>query len=272
MNNFSICPIASSSKGNSYLISGGSTNILLDCGISYKVLCEALSSFSLSPSDISAVVVTHEHTDHTKGLSSCLKKGHIPVYASLKTWQAIYENLGTFSDELIKVVKKDTPFKIGEVEICAFGISHDAKDPLGYCFYYEGKKISAVTDSGIINETILNYVSGSDISLIEANYDLNMLDMGNYPFNLKQRIKGAKGHLSNEAAAEFSLFLAKHQTKTILLGHLSQENNYPDLAFLTITEKLKSALDCAELPEVYVVPPKFENKRFCISENNVLLT
>lgn len=264
MNNFSICPLASSSKGNSYLISGGSTHILLDCGISYKTLNQALSSFNLTASDISGIVITHEHTDHTKGLSSCLKKAHVPVYTSLKTWQVIYKSIGEFEDSLIKVVEKGVRFKIGNIEICAFGINHDAADPLGYCFYYEDKKISAVTDSGIIGEDILEYVKGSNLSLIEANHDINMLDMGNYPFLLKQRIKGPKGHLSNEDAADFSLFLAEHQTKTVLLGHLSQENNYPHLALLTIEEKLKSSLENLPFPEIYVVPPKFENKIFII--------
>ena len=261
MQKFSICPIASGSKGNSYLITNGNTNILLDCGISLKSLKLGLNSFGKSPEDLSAIVVTHEHSDHTKGIGTAIRRHNIPVYATLETWRAMYQPLTPIPDDAIKVIEKEKSFTIGGIKICAFPISHDAADPVGYSFSFGGKKISTVTDTGIVTEEILEAIKGSGIALIESNHDRNMLMIGKYPLPLKQRISGNKGHLSNEAAGTLAQILVKSGTKKLLLGHLSEENNYPELALLTV----KNALGEELLPDIlYVVPPHCEGERFYI--------
>ena len=261
MQKFSICPVASGSKGNSYLITNGKTNILLDLGISLKSLKAGLLAFGKSPEDLSAIVVTHEHSDHIKGIGTAVRRLNIPVFATIETWRAMYHSITPVPDEIIRVIEKKKTFYIGDIKVCAFPINHDAADPVGYSFFFGGKKISAATDTGIIDEELLEALSGSGIALIEANHDKHMLMMGKYPISLKQRISGNLGHLSNEDAAALSVLLAKTGTKNLLLGHLSEENNYPDVAFLTVKNALEEKGYSVFL---YVVPPNCEGESFSL--------
>lgn len=261
MQKFSICPVASGSKGNSYLITNGKTNILLDCGISLKALKAGLLSFGQSPDNLDAIVVTHEHTDHTKGIGTVARRHNIPVYATLGTWRAMYHSLVPVPDEIIKVIEKQKTFSVGDIKICAFSISHDAHDPVGYTFSFGGKKISAATDTGEVTEEIEEALKNSNIALIEANHDKNMLMMGKYPLQLKHRISSRYGHLSNEDAALLALNLVKSGTKQLLLGHLSEENNYPDLAYLAVKNALEQQKNDSLL---YVVPPHCDGSSFSI--------
>jgi len=263
MENFEICPLESGSKGNSHLITSGSTNILVDCGISAKAICERLSFYGKTPEELSAVLITHEHTDHTKGAGIMARKYAVPVYATRGTWRAMYKNIQPVEDHLIKLIEKNKPFEIGDITIEAFAISHDAADPVGYNLLFKDKKISIATDTGIADEELLTALSGSEIALIEANHDENMLIMGKYAQSLKRRIKGDKGHLSNEAAGGLSLKLAKSGTKTILIGHLSEENNYPDLAYLTVKNIVEeSGLKEGKDFSLSVVTRTFMKQRF----------
>lgn len=265
MHKFSICPLASGSKGNSYLITNGKTNILLDCGISLRSLKEGIIALGKTLTDISAIAVTHEHSDHIKGIGSAVRRLKIPVYATLYTWRAMYKSIAPVPDEIIKVIEKEKPFYIEDIKLCAFAISHDAADPVGYSFFSGGKKISVVTDTGIMNENILNSLKGSQIVLIEANHDKNMLAIGRYPFALKRRISGECGHLSNEDAAYLAALLAKEGAKTILLGHLSEENNYPELAAVTVKNAFtENGIKEENQPFLYVIPPKCIGKIFWI--------
>lgn len=261
MQNFSICPIASGSKGNSYLITNEKTNILLDLGISLKALKSGLFAFGKSPEDLSAIVVTHEHLDHTKGIGAAVRKLNIPVYATMKTWRAMYHSLAPIPDEIIKIVEKKKPFYIEDIELCAFSINHDAADPVGYSFFFDGKKISAATDTGMADEALIEALKGSLIALIEANHDKNMLMMGKYPLSLKQRICSKYGHLSNEDAAILADYLVNSGTKCLLLGHLSEENNYSEVAYLTVKDALGKKADNIPL---YVVPPHTKGESFSI--------
>lgn len=258
---FSICPIASGSKGNSYLITNGKTNILLDCGISLKALKEGLLAFGRTPEELCAIVVTHEHSDHIKGIGTAARRHNIPIFATLETWRAMYHSITPIPDEIIKVIEKQKTFSIKDIKLCAFSISHDAADPVGYSFFFGGKKISAATDTGEVTEEISEAIKGSNIALIESNHDKNMLMVGKYPLQLKHRISGKYGHLSNEDAGALAAFLAKSGTKKLLLGHLSEENNYPDLAFLTVKNALKENGSEAFL---YVVPPHCDGETFSV--------
>lgn len=230
----SICPLESGSKGNSHLITNGSTNILVDCGISAKALSQRLSFYGKCGEELDAVLITHEHSDHTKGAGIVSRKFGLPVYATKGTWRAMYKNIKPVQDCFIKPVNAGDTFEIGDISITSFSISHDAAEPVGYTFSYADKKIAIATDTGIADENLINALSGAGVALIEANHDENMLLMGKYTQSLKKRIKSDLGHLSNEAAGGLSLRLAKRGTKTILIGHLSEENNYPDLAYLTV--------------------------------------
>ncbi len=234
METISICPLESGSKGNSHLIEAGETCLLVDLGISLKALLEHLKVYGKTPKDICGVVITHEHTDHTKGVGALVRKYKIPVFASRGTWRAMYKNVAPIDDEFIKVITPDENFQIGDIVVRAFPISHDAAQPVGYNFSFRDKKISVATDTGAVDDSLVKSLMGADVALIEANHDENMLLMGKYSLYLKQRIKSERGHLSNKDAGYLSVSLIKGGTKTLLMGHLSEENNYPDLAYLTV--------------------------------------
>lgn len=241
MNKFAIYPLKSGSKGNSYLITNQKTNILADCGISARELEKNLKNLGLSLSEISAAVITHEHTDHTKGIGTSARKHGFPVYATKETWRAMWRQIAPIEDSQIKIITSKEEFFINDIKICSYPTSHDAANPVGYSFLFENKKFSITTDTGYINSEIIAAAQGSDIAVIEANHDENMLFMGKYPYMLKQRIKSDLGHLSNEAAGEFAAKLIKSGTKKIILSHLSEENNTPDLALLSVKNTVFSA-------------------------------
>lgn len=239
MSNLHICSLRSSSKGNSTIVFSKTTKILIDCGISCRMAVSALSDIGISPDEIDAIFVTHEHTDHTKGISLFSKKFNIPVYANSATWSCMRGSLPGVAEENVCVIEEES-VKIGDINICAFAISHDAVNPVGYTLVSGNEKVSVATDTGIIDERIFDALRGSDKVLLEANHDLNLLSMGKYPEPLKRRIKGDMGHLCNERAGEIALSLLNCGTKKFLLGHLSAENNNPDLAYVTVRSILSS--------------------------------
>ena len=197
----------------------------------------ALSDIGVNPSEIDAVFVTHEHNDHIKGISLFSKKFGTPVYANSSTWSAMRENLGGVLEENVCIIE-ESPVTIGDIRICAFPISHDAVCPVGYTLVSGCEKVSVATDMGIIDDRVVDALRGSDKVLLEANHDLNLLSISSYPEALKRRIKGDKGHLCNDRAGEVALSLLESGTKKFLLGHLSQENNNPHLAYATVRETL----------------------------------
>ncbi len=262
-NSLSICPLESGSKGNSHLITNGTTNILVDCGISARSLSERLSFYEKTADELDAVLITHEHSDHTKGAGIVSRKFNLPVYATRGTWRAMYKNIKPVKECFIKPISIGETFKIGDILITSFSISHDAAEPVGYTFSYNDKKIAIATDTGIADERLINAISGAKVALIEANHDENMLLMGKYTQALKRRIKSDLGHLSNEAAGGLSLKLAKGGTKTILIGHLSEENNYPDLAYLTVKNIIEEGgFKTGKDIELSVVTREFTKARF----------
>ncbi len=226
--------LVSGSSGNCALLSDGKTAILADCGLSCKKMEDALSKTSISPADLSGIVITHEHTDHIRGLSAIAKKYNLPVYATAKTHEAIKLNL----TENIKYISPDIDFEIGTIGVCPFSIPHDAAGPVGYNFYFGDTKLSLATDIGKMTEDVFNHLKGSIGVLLESNHDVNMLKLGRYPMVLKRRILGDLGHLSNDAAAETALELAKNGTRHIMLGHLSNENNTPNIAYTNTADYL----------------------------------
>lgn len=241
MTDLKILPLHSSSKGNAILIYTQSTKLLIDCGISGKKLEESLRSAEVDPAEISATAVTHEHSDHTKGLGIFSRKHAVPIFANLGTWRAMRPALGRLDEDNIRVIDEDTPFIIGDISVTAFGISHDAAAPVGYILETEHCRAAVATDMGFVSRETVERLSGCREVLIEANYDPNMLDMGRYPYELKQRIKSDRGHLANDDAAYLAEALIKNGTQRVILGHLSEENNLPQLAYHTVKNALSDA-------------------------------
>lgn len=229
-----LCSLRSSSSGNAILVYNEKTKILTDCGISGKMAENALLEAGISPLEISAVLVTHEHIDHIKGVGILSRRYNVPVYANEKTWNEMHKLIGDIEEKNIKIIKNYEDFEIGNIGVKSFEIPHDAVDPVGYSLFSSNKKISIATDIGVLKKSLFTAIQKSDTVLLESNHDINMLNIGNYPFNLKKRIKSDIGHLSNDDAGKAAEFLVRMGTENIMLGHLSKENNYPLLAFKTV--------------------------------------
>lgn len=238
------CSLYSGSSGNSIFVGVGSTKLLIDAGMSAKRIIEALASIGENPCELGAILITHEHIDHVRGAGILSRKLNIPVFANRNTWNAMSSMLGTVSSENIAHFITGERFGIGEITIDTFPIPHDAIEPVGYNFFAEGKKVTVATDIGHINLDLLSRLEASDLLLLESNHDVEMLRIGPYPWHLKKRIAGDHGHLSNETAGKVIAYMAEKGTKRFLLGHLSRENNFPELAYQTVCNALSEKQMC----------------------------
>ncbi len=234
-----VCSLFSGSSGNSIFMSTENTRILIDAGLSGIKIRKALESIGESPCDLNAILVSHEHSDHVKGVGIISRKFDIPVFANESTWKAMEQNLGEISPHNRISFETGRTFELGDINIKAFSIPHDASEPVGFNFFVDNKKLSHATDIGHMNSELLSHIENSDLLLLESNHDEEMLKVGKYPWSLKQRIMGKYGHLCNEMAAKVITYLAEKGTKNFLLGHLSHENNFPELAYQTTCNALK---------------------------------
>lgn len=232
--------IASGSSGNCIYVGTDTSSVLVDAGISKKRIEESLKDADMDFKYIDGIIITHEHIDHTRGLGVISRRYGIPMYATRETCDEIagMSQLGEFDKSLLNPIEPNESLNIGDIRIEAHSIWHDAADPVCYSLYNEGKKISIATDMGDYDEYIINCLKDSDGILLEANHDIRMLQVGPYPYSLKQRILGKRGHLSNEASGRLLLDILNNHIKTIFLGHLSKENNYPELAYETVKYEL----------------------------------
>ena len=233
-----IHPLYSSSSGNTFHIETPNSNILIDAGVSYKAINDGLASINKNISDISAVIVTHEHSDHIKGLGIFARKYRLPIYANEKTWEAMDGKLGKLSLDQKFTFDMETVQCFNGIDVESFAVSHDAADPMFYTFHHNGKKVSLVTDLGYVSERIKKTVEASDALIFEANHDISMLQMGRYPWSVKRRILGDYGHVSNEDAAIALEDIISDTTKRIYLAHLSKDNNMKDLARMAVEQHL----------------------------------
>jgi phosphoribosyl 1,2-cyclic phosphodiesterase len=231
------CNLYSGSSGNSTYVATENTKILVDAGVSCNKIIKALEEINVELDDIDAIIITHEHTDHTSGLKIIAKKYHIPIFANAKTWKMM-QSLD-ISENLQFTFSTNTDFEIGDFRIHPFSIPHDAADPCGFSIYAEDKKITVSTDIGHITDGVLHQMENSDVLLLEANYDEETLKCGPYPYQLKKRIMSDDGHLSNESASKAISYLSKNNVSNIVLGHLSKENNFPELAYQTVLNELQ---------------------------------
>lgn len=238
--NMNLCSIASGSSGNCIYVGNENTNLLVDVGISGKRIVSGLTGIDVNPENLHGILITHEHIDHVGGLGVMVRKYNIPVYATAETINAILriKSIGRIPSDLFQIIDNDTPFMINDIEVNPFTISHDAANPVCYTFEKDGHKVGIATDLGKYDDYIVKNLSGCEILLLEANHDINMLQVGAYPYVLKRRILGDKGHLSNDNSGRLICELLHEKLKYIFLGHLSKENNYPELAYETVKYEL----------------------------------
>jgi len=238
------CSFSSGSSGNCYLVKSDSTNILVEVGISCVKVFENIKLFRLTPSRLHGIVLSHEHWDHTRGLSRTIERtSHAVCYATKGTVEGAGKRARKLTPERLRIIHSGETFMIGDVEVSAFSLSHDAAEPTGFSFHRNGKKISIVTDTGCVTDEIREAIKDSDLLVVEANHEKNILLYGKYPYDVKRRILSDKGHLSNEAAAEcicdFLKSFTKKRMPRVLLAHLSLENNTPQQAMLTVKNILE---------------------------------
>lgn len=230
------CSIASGSSGNCIYAGSDHAAVLVDAGISGKRVTEGLKQIGHDLSDLSAILITHEHSDHIQGLGVLARKCHVPIYATAATIRQIkrYAAIGKIDEELFHEVRADEAFTVDDLEVEAFHISHDAADPVAYRIASGGKSVAVATDMGCFTDYTVDHLKGLDAVLIEANHDVNMLQVGSYPYPLKMRILGEKGHLSNETCGALLGQILHDDMQAVFLGHLSKENNYEALAYATV--------------------------------------
>lgn len=229
--------LASGSSGNSIYISGGKTNILIDAGLSGKKIEKRMTQIGVSPDELDAILVTHEHSDHVKGVGVLSRRYDLPVYANDLTWQSAEKCIGRIENDNCKIFKNE--FMVGELGISPFNISHDAVAPVGFIIKCGKYKIGHATDMGFVPLEVEEGLKDLDLLIIESNHDLEMLMSGSYPWPLKNRINGAEGHLSNDDTADLLPRVIGSNFPRILLAHLSKDNNIPELAYITIKNNLE---------------------------------
>jgi phosphoribosyl 1,2-cyclic phosphodiesterase len=231
----SVSVLASGSRGNTAIVESSNARILVDAGISCRETFKRMKSLGRNPHSISAVLITHEHSDHIYGLATLAKKLSVPVFMTGATHQAWARSLRDDSGQLPEIAKLEIfcagrSFQIADITVTPFTIPHDAADPVGFTFRVEGTKIAIATDLGYIPASVRDHLRGCDVLVLESNHDLEMLRAGSYPWSVKQRVMSRVGHLSNESLAEFFAQDYDGGASYILLAHLSEENNHPEIA------------------------------------------
>ena len=234
----SFMTIASGSSGNSALFSCKNTRVLIDAGLSAAAIERGLKAEGISPADINALFVSHEHSDHTRGVDVLARRHGWPVYMTKGTWSAARGLNLPQSQQML--MRPGYGIRIDNIEVLPFDIPHDAAEPVGFCLFANDVKVSIATDLGHVSNSVLNHIQNSHILLIEANHDLDMLRHGRYPMALKRRILSPQGHLDNVSCGQMIQRAITRNTRHVLLGHLSQENNSPQLAFDTVSAILQS--------------------------------
>lgn len=235
-----LCSIASGSSGNCIYVGSDCAHVLVDIGISGKKMEAGLKELELTGRDLDGILITHEHSDHIQGLGVIARKYGVPIYATGGTVDAIMRSgsLGKIPEGIFREIREDEPFTIKDLKVNPFSIPHDAAHPVGYRFECGEHSIGIATDLGKYNDYIIENLQNLDALLLEANHDIRMLQVGKYPYYLKQRILGDRGHLSNENAGRLLCRLLHDNLKAVFLGHLSKENNYEELAYETVCSEV----------------------------------
>ncbi len=240
---FKYSVLASGSSGNSFYIETPQKRILVDAGLTGKKITSLLDEIDRKPEDLDAILITHEHSDHIKGVGVLARKYHLDVYANETTWQVMETRnmLGKIDNSQKHIFQRDKMLTFGDLDIESFGVSHDAADPQFYRFMKDNRSFVMLTDTGYVSDRMSGIIDNADGYLIESNHDIEILRSGSYPWSLKQRILSDKGHLSNEDGANAMIRTLGNKTKKIYLGHLSKENNIKELAHMTMENQLAMA-------------------------------
>ena len=234
--------------GNCLYVESENTKLLIDAGVSLKKIETGLETLNVSPSSLDGILVTHEHSDHIQSLGNLSKKFNLPVYANSETFDAMPKQTDKISAENINKFKVTEKFQIKDIEVNPFSIPHDAANTCGFSISNNSDKISIATDIGHITNDILKQLEDSKFILLESNYDTEVLKCSKYPYLLKQRIAGPNGHLSNEVASKVINYLLQGNLKTAMLGHLSKESNFPELAYQTVVDEIiRAGTDVSKL-------------------------
>ena len=244
--------LASGSSGNAALLSRNGTHLLLDAGISCRRITCALAELGLTPADLSGIFITHCHSDHISGLTTIVKHWDVPIFASSETCRQLEYRIAGIG-RLLRPLSPEQDFAVGSLSACPFETAHDAPGACGYRF----DDVGFLTDTGYVTEAAAATLDGVSLLVLEANHDIETLRSGPYPYYLKQRILGSRGHLSNEAAADFARHCAEHGTREIVLAHLSRENNTPVMAY----DAVARALAPLDTPPQLSVAPRDEVSR-----------
>lgn len=241
-----LCSIASGSSGNCIFVASDHCRLLIDAGLSGKRIEEGLNEIGWKTPEMDAILVTHEHADHIKGLGVIARRYGLPMYATGGTIEWIREHhaIGDVDETLFQKIVPEVPFEIRDIRVLPVSISHDAAEPVAFRLQCGKKSAAVLTDLGTWDHRILEHMQGLDVLLLEANHDVRMLEAGRYPYPLKQRILSDRGHLSNEASGHLLEQLLHDNFQKVLLGHLSKENNYPQLA----AESVKLEITLGDTP------------------------
>lgn len=243
----SLTVLASGSKGNCSVVASSGTRLLIDAGLSCREICRRLALGGIAPESLDGVLITHEHSDHVSGLYVFARKFSMPVYMTEATHRAYIRQYKDSNGERVKVERVETfqsghRFHVGDIEITPFTIPHDAVDPVGFTFRAEGIKVGFVTDLGYMPSSIKSHLKGCDGIVLESNHDLEMLRVGPYPWAVKQRVMSRVGHLSNDALAEFLSTDYDGNAAFLILAHLSEANNHPEIARTAAEQALAERL------------------------------
>ena len=245
------------STGNATFVETEDHSFLVDAGFSGKQMEALFQQIDRTITKLSGIFVTHEHSDHIKGVGIIARKYKLPIYANEKTWKAMEKSIGEIPTEQKFIFGMETVKSFGSLDIESFGVSHDAAEPMFYIFHHEGKKLVLITDTGYVSERMKGTIANADAYLFESNHDVSMLRMGRYPWNIKRRILSDVGRVFNEDAALAMSDVVGDQTKRIYLAHLSLDNNMKDLARMAVTQTLESkGIIVGEQFSLYDTDPK----------------
>ncbi len=233
-------PLFSGSSGNSSLCIAGDTKLLIDAGMTGKAITNALCEVGIQPQELSAIVIAHDHIDHTRGAGIMSRRYGIPIYANSGTWEVMCSCIGEIAPRNTRLFRTGEDFYIGNVNILPFPTPHDAAEPVGFTIIHAGRKLLYMTDIGCVHEAMLEQGKDAGLAFVEANHDVNMLKNGPYPYHLKQRILSNRGHLSNENCGKLLIKLHGLGVRSAILAHLSHENNTPETAFRSVVTILES--------------------------------
>ncbi|MDM5157570.1 MBL fold metallo-hydrolase [Bacillus sp. DX1.1] len=231
--------LASGSTGNALYVGTEREKLLVDAGLSGKATEALFQQAELDICDISGILVTHEHSDHIKGLGVLARKYHLPVYANEKTWNAMEHSIGNIPTDQKFIFSIGDVKTFGDIEVESFGVSHDAAEPMFYTFHHNGRKLAHITDTGYVSDRMKGIIKGANAFVFESNHDVEMLRMGRYPWSTKRRILSDVGHVSNEDAALAMTDVITDETKHIYLAHLSSDNNMKELARMSVAQVLE---------------------------------